>query len=309
MAARPRMAAAPSRARTRPRSTARPPMPRATSPRTSSPPTSPTAAPSSSPTRSASPSRCRSMSTCTAPARSRRAGSRRRSSDVMDLSPRGIREHLGLNRPIYARTSAYGHFGRAPEADGGFSWEKTDLVDDAPRRGALIAGYPPSERGARPWRRSTAEPARPAEGQAPFGATRPALMADRLAGARARHRRAAASDLSRRSFRFRSRTCGSRSASAAASISSPRRSAAPDTGFIGVEPFIERHGEGGGRRSTTADSGTSASTTATPCSSSTGCRPPRSPASTSSIPTRGRSGATGSAASSARRTSTASRGC
>ena len=48
---------------------------------------------------------------------------------AMDLSPRGIREHLGLNRPIYARTSAYGHFGRTPDADGGFSWEKTDLVD------------------------------------------------------------------------------------------------------------------------------------------------------------------------------------
>ncbi len=48
---------------------------------------------------------------------------------VMDLTPRGIRTHLGLNRPIYARTSAYGHFGRAPEADGGFSWEATDLVD------------------------------------------------------------------------------------------------------------------------------------------------------------------------------------
>jgi S-adenosylmethionine synthetase len=47
---------------------------------------------------------------------------------VMDLTPLGIRTHLGLNRPIYARTSAYGHFGRAPEADGGFSWEKTDLV-------------------------------------------------------------------------------------------------------------------------------------------------------------------------------------
>jgi S-adenosylmethionine synthetase len=49
--------------------------------------------------------------------------------EVMRLSPRGIREHLGLLAPIYARTSAYGHFGRAPEADGGFSWEKTDLVD------------------------------------------------------------------------------------------------------------------------------------------------------------------------------------
>jgi S-adenosylmethionine synthetase len=48
---------------------------------------------------------------------------------LVRLSPRGIREHLLLNRPIYARTSAYGHFGRTPDADGGFSWEKTDLVD------------------------------------------------------------------------------------------------------------------------------------------------------------------------------------
>ncbi len=48
---------------------------------------------------------------------------------VMDLSPRGIRTHLDLNKPIYARTSAYGHFGRIPDADGGFSWEKTDLVE------------------------------------------------------------------------------------------------------------------------------------------------------------------------------------
>jgi S-adenosylmethionine synthetase len=48
---------------------------------------------------------------------------------IMNLSPRGIREHLQLNRPIYARTSAYGHFGRKPDAEGGFSWEKTDLVD------------------------------------------------------------------------------------------------------------------------------------------------------------------------------------
>jgi S-adenosylmethionine synthetase len=47
---------------------------------------------------------------------------------VINLSPRGIREHLQLNRPIYARTAAYGHFGRKPEADGGFSWEKLDLV-------------------------------------------------------------------------------------------------------------------------------------------------------------------------------------
>ena len=50
-------------------------------------------------------------------------------SDCMDLTPRGIRTHLGLNKPIYQRTAAYGHFGRAPEADGGFSWERTDLID------------------------------------------------------------------------------------------------------------------------------------------------------------------------------------
>ena len=47
----------------------------------------------------------------------------------MRLTPRGIREHLGLNKAIYARTSAYGHFGRKPGRDGGFSWEKTDLAD------------------------------------------------------------------------------------------------------------------------------------------------------------------------------------
>ena len=50
-------------------------------------------------------------------------------SRVMDLTPRGIRTHLGLNKPIYQRTAAYGHFGRKPDADGGFSWEKTDLVE------------------------------------------------------------------------------------------------------------------------------------------------------------------------------------
>ena len=49
--------------------------------------------------------------------------------EAMDLTPRGIRKHLDLNKPIYARTAAYGHFGRAPEEDGGFSWERTDLAD------------------------------------------------------------------------------------------------------------------------------------------------------------------------------------
>ncbi|MCO4829073.1 methionine adenosyltransferase [Lentibacter algarum] len=49
-------------------------------------------------------------------------------AQCMDLTPRGIRQHLSLNKPIYERTAAYGHFGRAPEADGGFSWERTDLA-------------------------------------------------------------------------------------------------------------------------------------------------------------------------------------
>src|SRR5882724_5307748 len=53
--------------------------------------------------------------------------------ELVDLSPRGIRTHLSLNKPIYTRTSSYGHFGRAPEADGGFSWERLDLVDELRR--------------------------------------------------------------------------------------------------------------------------------------------------------------------------------
>jgi S-adenosylmethionine synthetase len=130
-AARPRTAAAPSRARIRPRSTARPPMPAATWPRTSSPPASPTAAPSRSPTPSAWPSRSVDPRR---PARHRQgrsggAGSQHPPDLIGGATPRAIREHLGLNKPIYARTAAYGHFGRAPDNDGGFSWEKTDLVD------------------------------------------------------------------------------------------------------------------------------------------------------------------------------------
>ena len=49
---------------------------------------------------------------------------------LMNLKPRGIREHLDLNKPIFARTAAYGHFGREPDSEGGFSWEKTDLAED-----------------------------------------------------------------------------------------------------------------------------------------------------------------------------------
>jgi S-adenosylmethionine synthetase len=55
--------------------------------------------------------------------------------EVMDLSPRGIRQKLQLNRPIYRRTATYGHFGRTPDNDGGFSWERTDLVE--PLKAAL----------------------------------------------------------------------------------------------------------------------------------------------------------------------------
>ena len=51
-------------------------------------------------------------------------------SNAMDLSPRGIREHLALNKAIYQRTAAYGHFGRAPDEGGGFTWERTDLADE-----------------------------------------------------------------------------------------------------------------------------------------------------------------------------------
>ena len=53
-----------------------------------------------------------------------------RIQEVVDLSPRGIREHLQLSRPIYSRTAAYGHFGRTPTDDGGFSWERTDIADE-----------------------------------------------------------------------------------------------------------------------------------------------------------------------------------
>lgn len=61
---------------------------------------------------------------------------------VMDLTPRGIRTHLGLNRPIYARTAAYGHFGRTPEADGGFSWENVDLVEQLKKKVGKTAFAP-----------------------------------------------------------------------------------------------------------------------------------------------------------------------
>jgi S-adenosylmethionine synthetase len=125
-----RMAAALSPARIRPRWTARPPMPRAISPRTWSPPASPSAAPSRSPTRSALPIRCRSMVDTHGTGKvDEKASSRSSLPELFRLTPTNIRRTLKLNRPIYRRTAAYGHFGRAPDKDGGFSWEKTDLAD------------------------------------------------------------------------------------------------------------------------------------------------------------------------------------
>ncbi len=104
----------------------------ATSPRTSSRRASPSAARSSSPMRSAFPSRCRSMSIPTAPALSATMPSRMRSAGLRSsarLTPRGIRTHLGLNKPIYQPTAAYGHFGRKADGDH-FPWERVDLIDD-----------------------------------------------------------------------------------------------------------------------------------------------------------------------------------
>ena len=97
--------------------------------------------------------------------------------DAMDLSPRGIRTELGLNKPIYARTSAYGHFGRAPEADGGFSWERTDLADSLKSAAwpepsmTGEGGYPSPSRAGR-WGGARARLLRPAQGQAPARAAR-----------------------------------------------------------------------------------------------------------------------------------------
>ena len=129
-AAPPRTAAAPSPARTPPRSTARPPTRRAIWPRTWWRRAWPTAAPSSS---SYAIGVAKPLSIYVDvgdnPSKIDTAKLEDVLGELMDLTPRGIRKHLDLNKPIYARTSAYGHFGREPDKDGGFSWEKTDLAD------------------------------------------------------------------------------------------------------------------------------------------------------------------------------------
>ena len=78
--------------------------------------------------RSASPIRCRCLSTPTAPAHVDEQKLAKMLQEIFPLRPTAIRRNLKLNRPIYRRTASYGHFGRAPEKDGGFSWEQTNLV-------------------------------------------------------------------------------------------------------------------------------------------------------------------------------------
>ena len=188
----------------------------------------------------------------------------------MDLSPRGIREHLRLNRPIYARTSAYGHFGREPDADGGFSWERTDLVDA--HRSALT---PDVARASVPLMRRPVRPRRivlrPAHGKVAPPGQRHAL-GERASDADLLDLAARRPVRSPRSFRCRSTRFAWRSASAAASISSPRPSALPDTGFIGVEPFENGLAKAVDGDRTRRESGTSGSSTRTRPSCSTGCR-------------------------------------
>ena len=125
-AARPATAAGPSPARIRRRSTARPPTPRATSRRTSSPPASPTAASCRSPTRSASRTRSRSRVECFGTETLPVARIEELVREHFDLRPGAILRDLDLRRPIYAKTAAYGHFGRA---DHDFTWERTDKAD------------------------------------------------------------------------------------------------------------------------------------------------------------------------------------
>ena len=129
------------RARIRRRSTARPPTRRATWRRTSSPPASPTAASSRSPTRSASRTRSRSRSSASAPSGSRSPRIEELVREHFDLRPGAILRDLDLRRPIYAKTAAYGHFGRD---DHDFTWERTDKADALRAAAGLDAEVPAS---------------------------------------------------------------------------------------------------------------------------------------------------------------------
>ena len=219
--------------------------------------------------------------------------------ELMNLTPRGIREHLGLNKPIYARTSAYGHFGRAPETDGGFSWERTDLVNDLRSRLCLIAVL------ARRRRR-----------------------AGRSAGnvygrRRGRRLRVYKTDLletllprlARSSRRTPARVCDPR-----ALFDQPVRdvwleigfgsgehlaaqaAAHPDIGMIGCEPFLNGVARAAGAHRAPAARAISASSPTTRARCSMRCPTPRSAAPSCCSPIPGPSRATTSGASSGRRT-------
>ena len=128
MAARRHMVAARSPAKIRPRLTAPPLMPRATSRRTLLRLAWLNAAQSSYLMRLVCPSHLSIYCDTFGTGQVHETAIEKAIEQCMDLTPRGIREHLQMNRPIYERTAAYGHFGREPDADGGFSWEKTDLA-------------------------------------------------------------------------------------------------------------------------------------------------------------------------------------
>ena len=187
--------------------------------------------------------------------------------DCMDLSPRGIRQHLGLNRPIYARTSAYGHFGRRAGGRRRLLLGEDRPGRAAPRRGALTGSVRPPREGTALEQRRSLHGRRKGK---PLSARRTGLMADAYP--------ALAVDLAAPPpaplaalFPVPSTMSGSRSGSAAASISSPRRRPrrAPDSSASSPSSKAWRRRC---RRSPTAGFGTSASTTATPSISSTGCR-------------------------------------
>ena len=190
--------------------------------------------------------------------------------EVMDLSPRGIRQHLDLNKPIYAKTSAYGHFGRKRRPR-----RLVLLGEDRPRQGAqgshrgLTAGAPMTVDGRpqprRPKRSSAAARARP---------MRP-LQAGALEDGLPPLRRSISAQRRRQTlqtlFERRCRRSGWRSASAAASICCSEAAAHPDTGFIGVEPFVNGDGQADGARWRRRRSPMCASMTTTRRDCSTGC--------------------------------------
>ena len=259
------MAAARSPARTRPRSTARPPTRRAISPRTSSRPGSPSAARSSSPMRSASPSRSSIYVDLHGTGKVDEGKLETALREVMDLSPRGIRTHLGLNRPIYARTSAYGHFGRkagrTTAASPGSGPTSADALKKALAQRLIAPPWPPRRRPAGDRRRRRL--LRPPQGQSPPPGQQD-LVATLLPRLRLDldSRAAERGELCSRRCRVERRSI-SRSASAAASISPLRRAPSPERRLHRLRAVRQRHGEAAGARSSATACATSASGTRT----------------------------------------------